>query len=851
MIVRHALRRVLGRLRVVARALLPLAAVMCLNDRPNGPAIDARASLRVGPVARNTTVCGTGPTFTLARARVLLRTPNGTDSNVVVETFIGDTAKLVIGLPLAGVRTLLDVTAEAIDGTNDTLFRATDTVTVTQGALTTVNYLRLWYAAPDSGLHFLTVAPRDTIVRFNGSYDLRATGADASAGAITAPIHLGYLTRDPTIATVGPDGTILAQAKAGSTWIVGSSWLGVCDSTTVVVVPPVASVTVTPDTAVLVRDGTLQLVAVTKDAAGKTLLGRAVRWSSNNANASVDTAGLVRALVANKSARITATSEGVSASAGIGVLPKPVGKVTITPKTAITNVGLTTPLSAVAYDSTGAVNLDYPIAWTALDPTFASVTATGVVTGVAVGAARISATANGSADTATITVNAAGITSTVVTPTPDTLIALADSLLLTATAYTGATPTTGTFRWLSRDPTIATVDQTGRVIAAGNGTTYVVAIEAGGTLDSARVTVNFILFASLSGGGLHTCGVSIQGVGYCWGHGTVGELGNGGTASSAVPVIVSGGLSFDSISAGSAPSTGEGFTCGITKGGAAYCWGYNSNGQLGNNSTANSSAPVAVAGGHTFLAVSSGQLHACGITIAGDAYCWGANNYGQLGNADLTGADSHVPVLVAGGLSFSSISVGADHSCGVSANGLYCWGRNVEGELGDKVNTNSPAPVPVSWNGTLTGVAAGEYHSCAIASLGTVECWGWNANGQLGDGTVANSNVPVTVNNQAQLPFASIQGGLVHSCTLTDKGQGYCWGSNSDRALGNGDASGASQPFPVPVVGGLTFASLTTGGHHTCALTLNGTAYCWGLNNYGQLATRGGTTAVPTKVRAP
>ncbi len=475
--------------RLVIGVCLPLVAIACLNDRPSGQGGTARASFSLHKVARGGAACGPAPVIGLATARVLLRVHGHSDSIVGIANFTGDSATLSVDVPLAGSTALVDINAQAIDSTGDTVFRARDTATAKSGDKTRVGYLHLWYSAPDSALQTITLHPRDTLGRANGIFPLRATGTVSGGGAFTGKIRLGYITRDPTIASVTPAGSVYLYTKMGTTYVVAGTWLGICDSTTVSVVPPVASLVLTPDTTDIARDGTVQMVAVTKDSAGNVLTGRKIVWTTTNANISVDTTGLVKGLVARQSGRVIATSEGKADTSGIGVLPKPVAKVAITPKPGSVNQSATLQLTAAVTDSQNQPDPDFPVVWATLNPTLATVSATGLVTGVAGGNASITATAGGVADTSVITVVPTGITSTVVTPTPDTLFSINDSLTLTAKSYTGATQTTGSYTWTSRDPTVVTVTSTGIVVAVKNGSTYVMAVEAGGTKDSAHVFV--------------------------------------------------------------------------------------------------------------------------------------------------------------------------------------------------------------------------------------------------------------------------------------------------------------------------------------------------------------------------
>jgi alpha-tubulin suppressor-like RCC1 family protein len=204
-------------------------------------------------------------------------------------------------------------------------------------------------------------------------------------------------------------------------------------------------------------------------------------------------------------------------------------------------------------------------------------------------------------------------------------------------------------------------------------------------------------------------------------------------------VAVAGGLTFSSVSSGAV------HTCALTAGGAAYCWGDNSKGQVGSNSTANTFvAPVAVAGGLIFTSIGIGDYHTCGVTTTGAAYCWGWNPTGQLGNNSTT--NSLVPVAVAGGLTFSSVSGGFNHTSGLTPGGAaYSWGA--PGTLGNNTFAESDIPVPVVGGLTFRSLSgAGGSTNCGLTTGGVVYCWGSNFQGALGIGTTAGiSLVPVKV----------------------------------------------------------------------------------------------------------
>src|SRR3989454_3013724 len=211
------------------------------------------------------------------------------------------------------------------------------------------------------------------------------------------------------------------------------------------------------------------------------------------------------------------------------------------------------------------------------------------------------------------------------------LVGVTVQLTATTKDAAGNLLTGRTVTWVTSNPGVATVNSTGLATGVAAGRATITAISEGQS-GTAAITVAVLTFATVSGGDDHTCGVTADGVAYCWGNNGLGQLGNGTTTNSAIPAAVAGGLTFAAVSA----STGS-FTCGLTPGGAAYCWGANDVGMLGTGSSGRSSVPVAVAGGHSFSALSTGYDHTCARTANGTAYCWGGNQFGQLGTGPAGG----------------------------------------------------------------------------------------------------------------------------------------------------------------------------------------------------------------------
>ncbi|HXF04921.1 MAG TPA: RCC1 repeat-containing protein, partial [Blastocatellia bacterium] len=351
--------------------------------------------------------------------------------------------------------------------------------------------------------------------------------------------------------------------------------------------------------------------------------------------------------------------------------------------------------------------------------------------------------------------------------------------------------------------------------------------------------------SSITAGGNHTCALTRGGGVKCWGSNSSGQLGDGTTTNNNVPVDVVGlGSGIRAIAAGG------NHTCALTTGGGVKCWGSNSSGQLGDGTTADNSVPVDVHGLESgVVAIAAGWSHTCALTAGGGVKCWGRNSFGQLGDGTTT--SRNVPVDVSGlGRGIKAITAGGNHTCVLTTGGgVKCWGSNSSGQLGDGTTTNRSAPADVDGLGSgIVAIAAGVYHTCALATDGGVKCWGWNGHGQLGDGTVLWRNVPVDVSG-LESSVMDIATGGDHTCALTTGGGVKCWGSNRFGELGDGTTTWHSEPVDVNGLGS-NVRAIATGGGHTCVLTAGGRVKCWGSNRFGQLGD--GTTvnrSVPVDVR--
>jgi alpha-tubulin suppressor-like RCC1 family protein len=291
---------------------------------------------------------------------------------------------------------------------------------------------------------------------------------------------------------------------------------------------------------------------------------------------------------------------------------------------------------------------------------------------------------------------------------------------------------------------------------------------------------------------------------------------------------------------------GEGQTCGVTMSDQAYCWGANNDAQLGDGTREDRRAPVAVRGGLQFRNVTAGGLHSCGVATNDKAYCWGGNYLGGLG--DGTEDNHETPTAVVGGLQFRSVTSADFHTCGVTTDDrAYCWGSNFAGQVGDGTTTDRLTPVPVAGGFRFRQLAAGRFHTCGITTSDRAVCWGANDFGQVGDSSMVVVRLaPVRVAGGRY--YRQIDGGAFHTCAVTLDNKAFCWGQGQYGQLGNGK-SFLKSFWPRRVSGGVGLTRISAGENHTCGVTADGSAYCWGDNYYGQLGDRTNTRRlVPTRV---
>lgn len=409
----------------------------------------------------------------------------------------------------------------------------------------------------------------------------------------------------------------------------------------------------------------------------------------------------------------------------------------------------------------------------------------------------------------------------------------------------------------------------GSFLALAAGLTASILLAAGTPASASSVSI-----AQIASGTQHTCALTTEGEVWCWGQGVLGQLGDGSRLRFLEPVRVS----TDTPGFGSrnivAITAGAFHTCALNRAGRAFCWGFNSNGEVGDGTRFMRPVPTPVAlttpgfNRNNIAAISAGAEHTCAINTAGRAFCWGSNLDGQLG--DGTDEDRLVPTPVStaapgfGIRNVASIAAGRDNTCAINQNGrAFCWGGNGSGQIGDGTFLwrSTPTPVSLATPGftrrNIAEIDVGDRHVCARTTAGRTFCWGFGADGQLGYGDNQDRTRPTPIDTSAPGLFArnvdAVATGGDHSCAITRAGRLYCWGRNQHGQLGNNSIIGSLVPTPVNTsAAGLNQQNVVAvdgGWWHSCALTRQGRVYCWGWNLNGQLGDGGlDSRSVPAEV---
>ncbi|MEY3360883.1 MAG: hypothetical protein RL531_602, partial [Actinomycetota bacterium] len=361
-------------------------------------------------------------------------------------------------------------------------------------------------------------------------------------------------------------------------------------------------------------------------------------------------------------------------------------------------------------------------------------------------------------------------------------------------------------------------------------------------------------WTEVSAGYRASCGIRSDTTLWCWGANTQGQLGIPAYRTTPGPA--------PGLTDVARVSTGHGAACAVRLDGTLWCWGANATGLLGDGTYIDSQVPVQVGTATDWSQVAvGGQIDdfgvpvpfACAIRTTGTLWCWGDGTSGQLGTGSTV--PSGTPTQVGALSTWSAISVGAASSCGIAAGTMLCWGAGGLGQIGDDDVVNRLIPTAVSGGGTWSAVSVGDQQACGIRSDGALLCWGANNLGQLGIGSVVSQKVPTRVGTDAD--WVQVAAGGIASCGIRAGGLLFCWGGNPNGQVGDGTTS--RRTSPVRIGASRPWRQVATTGYtnfpddaHTCAVASSGSLgslWCWGGNTVGQLGDGSTSEALsPTQV---
>lgn len=294
-----------------------------------------------------------------------------------------------------------------------------------------------------------------------------------------------------------------------------------------------------------------------------------------------------------------------------------------------------------------------------------------------------------------------------------------------------------------------------------------------------------------------TCTLRSAGDVWCFGAGTSGQLGSGDFAGALAPLRV------DLVEPVVQLAAGEGHACAVTESGALYCWGANVEGQLGQNDPfpdpgINRATPVRVGTESAWAEVACGQGHTCARRADGSLWCWGRNSNDELGLGSQAARQIRVPQRVGSDSDWAAVTAGQHHTCGLrgAPAELSCWGSNAWGQLGGENGESSDLPrVVADVARPIARIATDTFHSCLIDVDDRLWCAGRNVEGQLGTNDTANEPSFRAIAEDRHFRLVAV--GRFHSCAVDVAGQLACTGENQSGQLGTGDVERRSELAPV------------------------------------------------------
>jgi alpha-tubulin suppressor-like RCC1 family protein len=364
----------------------------------------------------------------------------------------------------------------------------------------------------------------------------------------------------------------------------------------------------------------------------------------------------------------------------------------------------------------------------------------------------------------------------------------------------------------------------------------------GGSLSCADCTLGAagcLRATRVAGGEEHTCALDQFGQAWCWGSQDSGALGD---EQMSGYTLQPGAVSMPPATTFTELCAGRNFSCAVDTDGGGWCWGSNTNGQLGTGDTWNTSIPVPVemTPGVSIVSIGCGSYHTCALDSAGRISCWGSNTYGTLG--DGTQTSRNTPQLLTVPSTFTHLAVGPHHNCAITDTGdLFCWGYNNSHQITheDTDPVLFPELVGTPDSRAALAVATGYFFTCVVLDgSNNLFCKGYNMNGQLGNGSNVSPQPTFTMTVMPSgTVTAAVTAGYSFGCARTTAGAVHCWGVDEQGQTGDGTPdyyhNTPRRVSTTPV--DKTFTAVRAGSNHACALDADGLIWCWGDGSLGQV----------------
>lgn len=713
---------------------------------------------------------------------------------------------------------------------------------------------------PRQDIARIEVEPEEATLERGDKLQLVASLFDDEDQPISGSRILSWTTSDPTVAKVDTRGEVEAVGYGVSTISIKG---GMAEATVAITVPrpPITRITLEPEEVSVQVRSTVQLRATAYDGAGDEVPGAEISWTTEDEDvATVTSSGLVTGQSVG-STSIVATHEELSVSSAVTVDFRPVDRVEILTKNITLRVNEVVQMQGVARDDQGFILENRMLMWSAMDEGLLEVDAiTGEIKGLAAGMTVVTLSAEGETTTTEVRILDQPIDSIELVPTSYTLSA-GLTLQMTATPKDAlGNPLEGrTLTWTATNPSVATVDSDGLVTGQGAGLGRI-QVEAEGKIAEAAITVqNPVTTVEVTptmpsiqeGEQLQFMAKTLSSTGSDLFRNVVWS-----TSDTNIATIDSAGLLTSNrpgqikVRATSEMIVGEvDLTVtpkpvdSVTVAPEVVVMFVNDAVQLVASTFAADGSPLI---GRAVSWSSDKPLVASVDATTGQVTAFGT------GKANITATSEGVTgsAVVVVPVTFKTIAAGVFHSCGVDVQDkLYCWGRNYDNALGS-LGGNAFYPREINITSTFTHITVLSSHTCALDAQNKAFCWGSNYAGQCGTGASSGTTASPT-QVQGNLSFTQLSAGGSHTCGLIADGTAYCWGDNDYGQLGNNTQTDSSTPSQV--FGSVKFSHIDAGGNHTCAVGLaDAKLYCWGRNNYGQIsdANLSLNAVVPTDVSA-